>query len=179
MSVALAPLPVAVYREEQRFSWWVYGLMILMVAISIAGIRSQRGVLKEAFPILRNLRGLELPLYVILGIILPTVIIVGLLHMTTVVTPGKLSGWFGWFPTYRFEIPIGEIHRVEIVTYSAWVDHGFWGIRHLRDGTNVYTARGTQAVHLHMRDGSQFLIGSQRAEELANLLELDGPGRAC
>jgi hypothetical protein len=171
MSVVLARPTATIYREEQNFAWWVYGLMILLLVLGLGALRSQRENLKEAVPAVRNLRSLEIPLYVLLGVGLPTVMVVSVLHLTTEVAPGVVRIWFGFFPTYRRSLVLSQIVRVEIVEYDAIREHGFWGARRTRDGEYVFTARGNRAVRLIMNDGGRVLIGSQRPEELAATLD--------
>ena len=171
MSVVLPRPTVAIYHEEQNFAWWVYAAMLGLLLFGLGAFRSQREVLKEAVPAVRNLRSLELPLYVLVGIGLPSVMVVGVLHLTTEVSPGECRVWFGWLPTYRRSFVLSQVERVEIVQYHAIRDHGFWGIRRGRDGELVYSARGNRAVRLTMTDGTRVLIGTQRPEDLAATLE--------
>jgi hypothetical protein len=79
--------------------------------------------------------------------------------------------WYGWFPTLRREVALAGLDRVEVVEYAALSEHGFWGYRRGVDGEHVMTARGDRAVRLHFADGSRILIGTQRPEELAAVLE--------
>jgi hypothetical protein len=171
MSVAVARPTIALYREEQNFAWWVYAIMVLLLLLGLGALRTQREPLKEAVPAVRNLRNLEVPLYVLVGVGLPSVMVVGVLHLTTEVAPGVCRLWFGWLPTYRRSLALAQVERIEIVQYNAWREHGFWGVRHGRDGELVFTARGNRAVRLIMTDGSRVLIGTQRPEELAATLD--------
>lgn len=171
MSVSVATLrpPAAIYREEQFFAWWLYGLLALMVGL---------GWLSVAWPyhapaaVGAAPRGaLELPLSLVVGLVLPPALVVGVLRMTTEVTPGACRVWFGFVPTYKRDIPLDAVVRVEVVSYHAFRDHLFWGVRTTRDGERVLTARGSRGVRLHLSDGSRFLIGSQTPELLADSLE--------
>jgi hypothetical protein len=62
-------------------------------------------------------------------------------------------------------IPFTGIREAEAVTYRPIVDYGGWGIRRGANGW-AYNVSGNRGVRIQFRDGSHFLIGSQRAEEL-------------
>lgn len=170
MSVAMTRPPSALYREEQNFAWWLYAALMLMLGLAVVGFRlANRGTPLPDAP--QGIGGLEIPLYMLVGLGLPSILVFGVLHMTTEVTPGACHVWFGWIPTIRRSIPLASIQRVEIVGYRALRDHGFWGIRTLKDGERIYTANGDRAVRLHLSDGTRVLIGTQRPEDLAGTLE--------
>ncbi|GIW87191.1 MAG: hypothetical protein KatS3mg108_1515 [Isosphaeraceae bacterium] len=171
MSVAL-PQPVsAIYREEQNFAWWLYGLLALMAGLGIVLVRLHHGSENRNVAVPGTGWNVEVPIPILVGIGLPTILVIGVLHMTTEVTPEACRVWFGWVPTFRRSIPLGSIRAVEIVEYNAWRDHGFWGVRLTRDGERVMTARGNRAVRIYLADGTRYLIGTQRPEELAGVLE--------
>ena len=163
-SAVAIPSPSAIYREEQRFGWWVYALLAVMVALSCYFLKiridGQDG--SASYP---HSFG------IIVGFALPTVLVIGVLRMTTEVTPGRIDVSFGWVPTYRRSFNLGAIRSVEVVTYRPLVDCKGWGIRVGRDGERVLNARGNQGVRVHMSDGTRLLIGSQRPEELARVID--------
>ncbi len=165
-AVAIQP-PSAIYREEQRFGWWVYALLTLTMATAWVVFEGRGPVAPVVVP--RN--GPQHFVGMMMGLCLPIFLVVGVLRLTTVVTPTELRVWFGFIPTYRREIPLSGIARVEVVRYRPFIDYQGWGIRFGRDGERVYNARGDRGVRLHLVDGSKILIGSQRADELAGVLE--------
>ncbi|QDV37014.1 hypothetical protein [Tautonia plasticadhaerens] len=169
MSIAMVNRPpVAIYREEQWFSRWIYAALAGVVAVTI-------GYFARTYDPAIGLGGWsrfrEWPLLVAIGLSLPPMLVVGLLKMTTEVHPGDLRLWFGLLPTYRHVVPLAEIRAVEPVRYRPMADCGGWGIRRCRNGERVFTARGDRAVRVTLQDGSTLLIGSQRPEELARTLE--------
>ena len=166
LTVAAIQPPSAIYREEQRFGWWIYALLALMMAITWALVEG-RGPLAQQIAAHHRLFLLGASL----GLVLPVLIVVGVLRMTTLVTPTEVRVWFGFLPTYRRAIPIASIARVEVVQYRPLRDYGGWGIRYGRDNERVLNARGNRGVRLHLVDGSKILIGSQRSEELALAVE--------
>lgn len=172
MSATVASIrpPAAIYREEQYFAWWLYALLAVMVGLGWLTIAwSPRGANGAA----AAARGpwLEVPFSMLIGLLLPPVLVVGVLRMTTEVTAIHCRVWYGMVPTFRRALDLDSVKRVEIVRYNAIRDHWFWGVRITRDGERVLTARGDRGVRLYLHDGSRVLIGSQRPEELAEVLE--------
>ncbi|MBL8796892.1 MAG: hypothetical protein JNM56_23525 [Planctomycetia bacterium] len=68
-------------------------------------------------------------------------------------------------------ISLAEIRSWEPRTYQPIVEYGGWGIRYGLFGKGqAYNTRGNRGVQLELNDGSRLLIGSQRAEELAQAI---------
>jgi hypothetical protein len=159
-----------VYREEQNFDWRAYALLIAVEATFWAPVFWK--VFTHPQPAaLVNHHGLELAAAIALAVGLPLILIVGFLRMTTEVTPTHVRVWFGWIPTYRRLVDLAAVTRIEVVRYRPVADYWGWGIRSGRDGERVLNARGDRGVRLDLADGSRLLIGSQRPEELALVLE--------
>lgn len=158
--------PVAIYREEQNFGWWVYLLLALVSSVGLwiafVGIRGPAGATTSW--------SLNLPLGLALGLLLPGSLLVGVLRMTTEVTPHQCHVWFGWIPTISHSIALETVKSVEVVQYRPILDCGGWGLRRCRGGIRVLSARGNRAVKLVLTDGSRLLIGSQRPTELAEAI---------
>jgi hypothetical protein len=68
-------------------------------------------------------------------------------------------------------VPVGTIVRLEVVSYRPLADYWGWGIRSGRDGERVLNARGNRGVRIDLSDGTRLLVGSQRPEALAVVLE--------
>ena len=171
MSVATLVPAAVIYREEQNFDWWVYALLAVLDVLAWLGLvwllhkAPDRAALPDSWAI-------EVPVSVsVVGLFLPAILMVGLLRMTTEVTPTHVRVYFGWVPTYRRAVAVAAIQRLEVVTYRPIADYGGWGIRSGRDGERVLNARGDRGVRLDLSDGTRLLIGSQRPEELARVLE--------
>jgi hypothetical protein len=167
LSVAAIRPPAAIYREDQRFGWWIYALVALIMGMAWWVFLGNG---PAAVPAARRHAG-DHSVGIVVGMALPILFVIGVLRMTTVVTPTEVRVWFGWIPTYRRAIPIGTVARVEVVQYRPFADYGGWGIRHGRDGEKALSARGDRGVRLRLIDGSKLMIGSQRPEELVLALE--------
>ncbi len=154
-TVAALPPATALFHEEQYFDWRVYAIIAAVEALTAMGFLH------------RNAWSRELIAGVAIGTLLLLSLAVVVLRMTTEVTPTEVRVWFGWIPIYRREIPAAGIKRVEPISFRPIADYGFWGVRAGRDGERVLIARGGRGVRIELVDGSTFVIGSQRTEELA------------
>jgi hypothetical protein len=169
MSVTTYQPPAALYREEQWFPVWTYVvLLFLMLTGFFLLVAPPDSIRAAGWPV--RIRTAEAPIVLLLNFGLPMLLMFGVLKMTTLVTPTECRVSFGWIPTYRRLIPLDQIRGVEVVHYRPWIDCGGWGIRRMRDGTRVLNARGNRAVRIILNDGTRYLIGSQRPEELAMAL---------
>ncbi len=158
-SVATFPATSAIYHEDQYFDWRVYAL------IALAGILTGLGVLRGRVWSREAAGGL------VIGLVFLMLVVTFVLHMTTEVGPSGLRVWFGWSMSYPRAIAIHSIRSVEVVTYRPIADYGFWGARAGPDGECAFIARGTRGVRLELLDGTKMLIGSQRPEALASVLD--------
>lgn len=61
------------------------------------------------------------------------------------------------------------IRSCEARTYRPIVEYGGWGIRYGRSG-KAYNVHGDRGVQLEFHDGTRLLIGSQRADALAEAI---------
>jgi hypothetical protein len=91
------------------------------------------------------------------------------IHLITEVREGEVFVHFRllWKPR-RF--PFSAILSAEAATYRLMEQYGGRGIRRGRHGW-AYTVSGNRGVKLILAGGEQFLIGSQRAEELAAAIQ--------
>ena len=65
----------------------------------------------------------------------------------------------------RQTIPFADIVEVVPKKYDPWPEHGGWGWRSGK--TQVYTAYGSAALRLKLRDERSVLLGTQQQEKLA------------
>ena len=166
-TAAVAP-PRAIYREEQWFGWWLYAGLAVVSALAWAVLLDRKfGWPAQWTPF----HGPLVKALVAGGVVLPPAVVVGALRMLTLVTPTEIRVSFGFLATYRRVIPVDAVASLEVVQYHPVRDYGGWGLRVGRDGERVLTARGDRAVRLVLRDGSRFLIGTQRAEQFALAIE--------
>jgi hypothetical protein len=92
-----------------------------------------------------------------------------LLKLVTEVREDEIMVQFVWMWRAR-HIPYSTIRSVEAVQYRPIAEYGGWGIR-LGAAGWAYNVSGNRGVRIHYTDGKTFLIGSQRAEELAQAID--------
>jgi hypothetical protein len=92
------------------------------------------------------------------------------LKLVTEVRDRELYAKFVWLFGAEERIPVAQIRRAAAVTYHPARDYGGWGVRAGRKGM-AYNVSGNRGVELELSDGRHLLIGSQRAEELAQAIE--------
>jgi hypothetical protein len=66
-------------------------------------------------------------------------------------------------------IPLSEIKSVKVVAYDPVRDYGGYGIRTTR-GVKAYIASGNRGVRLNLVNSGAVLIGSERPEDLASVI---------
>ena len=104
------------------------------------------------------------------GVVLP--LWIANLRLVTIVTDRRLIVRFRPMPGR--EIDAGRITHAEAVRYNPLADAGGWGWRMSRKYHRVFNVSGDRGVHIRYGGGprDQFLVGSCRAEELAEAVAL-------
>ena len=67
-------------------------------------------------------------------------------------------------------VPLANISSAEVVDFDPIRDYGGYGVRSNREG-NAYIANGHAGIRLKLSDGSNLVVGSQRASALASVLK--------
>ena len=140
--------PVSIYREEQNFGWWVYGLLALMAGVGdrcVACGRGQGGAEGGT----DSWSG-QVPLVLAVGLVVACGAGGGRLRMTTEVTPSECRIWFGWIPTFHHTVTLADVVQGGGGEYRPLADCGGWGIRRSRNGERVYNARGNRGVRVRV-----------------------------
>ena len=165
-------IPVTEFHEEQQFRQpWLWLLLLVITACVIGmfahGMYTQLYlgqswgdrpmsdsalVISAAFSFLIS-AGLTLLFYK--------------LKLITEVGPDGVHIRF--FPLTRRKITFDSITSCKARNYRPIREYGGWGIRFSRKG-NAYNVSGNRGVQLEFRQGKPLLIGSQRAEELADAI---------
>ena len=96
-------------------------------------------------------------------------------HLEILLWDGVLMYRYVPFHVRWRTVPCSAIVRAEAVTYSPLREFGGWGIRWGRWG-RAYSASGTRGVRIECREGDRFLLGSGRAQELAQCILICGKG---
>jgi hypothetical protein len=102
-----------------------------------------------------------------LGMALAVAAMIGLRLETTVDTD-EIRVRLVPFPTRV--IPLAEVETAEPRTYRPVWEYGGWGLKYGVSSGRAYNARGNRGVQLVLTGGRRVLIGSQRADELADAI---------
>jgi len=151
------------FKEEQKFTqWWLWHSLIGIGFLPIYGIYKQLIIGKQFG---------ERPIFDI-GLIVFSIFVFGLILMfrlmkiTTEINQNEISMHF--FPFTRKEVKWNEIKIAEIVNYGFV---GGWGIRLWTRYGTIYNTKGNKGLAIELKSGKKFLIGTQKENELSELLE--------
>ena len=163
---ASRPSGPVLFEEVQRFDqWWARGPFYLVMALFLGVITliSYAQVYQGAPP---------LPASALAALVAGIIVAVGLpalfLNMKLVIRLDRQNLTADFWPFRRKVFPLAEILAWEARTYRPLRDFGGWGMRHSRSlGCSAYNVKGDQGVFFELAGGRKFMLGSQRAEELA------------
>jgi hypothetical protein len=171
MNMSLTPgranVSPALYHEEQRFrQWWVWLLVVAVAAI-------QWWALVQQIILGQPLGDNPLPdwaawvLWVVIGLGLPLLFLT--IRLVTEVTADQVV--IRYRPLTRRSISLADIQQATARTYKPIAEYGGWGLKGWSSRNIAYNVSGHQGVQLVLRDGRRVMLGSQRAEELAQAIE--------
>lgn len=158
------------YREVQRFTqWWIVALLIALAGLAWWAFL-QQVVMGQPWGSRPAPNAVIWGLVAIHGVLLPGFLLS--MRLTTTIEGDTLVARY--FPLRTRRVKLSEILRAEAVTYRPIREYGGWGIRWGGPRNWAYNLRGNRGVRLTLRDGATLLVGSQRAEDLAESLRLAG-----
>jgi hypothetical protein len=159
-----------IFQEVQRFGLWLRLLLVFsMVAVAVI----------ECFALMSMLARPDHPgsgnivVLIVLGICLPLALCI-LFWTAKLVTEVRSDGLYIRFFPFHFrykKIPVEDLHEYYARTYRPIIEYGGCGIRYSISGkSKAYNTTGNRGVQLIMKNGRKLLIGSQKAEELADAI---------
>jgi hypothetical protein len=153
------------FREEQAFrQWWIWLLIGLVAALQWWGF-IQQIMLGQPWGNSPAPDWMMALLWLLIGIGLPLFFV----YLRLIVTVADEVIDIHYRPLTRRTIPMTEVTHSEARTYSPLREYGGWGIRGM--GSNrAYNVSGDRGVELTLLDGRKVLIGSQRADALADAI---------
>jgi hypothetical protein len=155
------------FEEVQRWTqWWLWSGLIPTVGI-VWWLFLAQMLSWSPFPASSPTWSIVLlaVVFVLAGVLLPLLFLVG--HLRAIVGDDRVI--VRYFPIWTRTIALNDILDCQAVTYSPIGDYGGWGIRYGWQGW-AYNVKGDRGVKLTLRKGAPLLIGSQRAEELADAI---------
>ncbi|RDV81709.1 DUF6141 family protein [Ammonifex thiophilus] len=151
------------FREVQRMPGWLLLLLLFLAAVFWI-------MMLQFFVLSHDPPEYVTPvLWLVFGVIFPLVL--GTAYLETVVQEGAL--YFRYFPyhlSYRC-IPFSRLAKSRVRIFDPFGELGRWGIWWWGADGVAYTVTGNQGVELFLTDGKVVLLGSQRPEELQQVLE--------
>lgn len=151
------------FNEEQRFTqWWLWLLLTPIAIFPLVGIYQQliKGEDFGSKP-LSDIGLILLALFVFL--------IIGLLlKMKLTTTIDRTGIRINFFPFIKKHVRWTEIKSAEVVNYGFV---GGWGIRMWTKYGTVYNIKGNKGLAIELNNGKKFLIGTQKENELKDLIK--------
>ena len=140
------------YTETQGFPWWVYAL--LAPTLIIFGYPMYTGDYVSSWTL------------VTLGIVLVVIALILFWRLRTTITDTDLQ--FSIQPWVNKSIPWSEVQTAEVIDYGFV---GGWGIRLWTGFGTVYNTRGSYGLHVTLKSGKQFVLGTQKPERLREIVD--------
>jgi hypothetical protein len=151
------------FEESQRFNqWWLWliilGSMFFALYANIKTIQSDESLVS----------------WTKLSLIIPILMIPTLFYFLMLKTRIEKNGIYVRFiPFHLKEIFIAwdQLDSCQVRTYSPLGEYGGWGIKYGLGGAGkVYNVSGNQGLQLVFKDGSRLLIGTQKPQELQEIM---------
>ena len=160
------------FHEEQQFRQpWLWILLLLltvgMSALFIYGIYKQIYLGQAWGDRPMSDHALILSAVFTVAVCGGTCLLFYTLKLITVVDRAGIELRF--FPLTRKHIRFDAIRSCKAVRYQPIKEYGGWGIRFSRKG-RAYNVSGDSGVQLELSTGKSFLIGSQKADQLADAI---------
>lgn len=90
-------------------------------------------------------------------------------RLTTVIDETGISYRFSPFHFSFRHIKWESVEDWQVVTYNPVLEYGGWGVRFGKHGW-AYNVSGDKGLQIHLKNGKCILIGTQRSNELKELL---------
>ena len=151
------------FTEKQKFTqWWLWVLLLGIGMIPAIGIYKQF-FLGEEFGS-KSMSNVGLILFSIFVFLLFAFFY--FLELKTKITSEEIS--FTFFPLASKKVKWEGISEAKIVNYGFV---GGWGVRLWTPYGTVYNTKGKIGLAIELKNGSKFLIGTQKETELKNVLK--------
>ncbi|MCF6308504.1 MAG: phosphoethanolamine transferase domain-containing protein [Flavobacteriaceae bacterium] len=151
------------FKETQKFTqWWLWVLMIGIGMIPVIGIYKQL-IIDEEFG---SKPMSDVGLMVFSVFIYLLIAFFYFLQLKTKITSEEIS--FTFYPLASKKVKWKDISEAKVVNYGFV---GGWGIRLWTPYGTVYNIKGKIGLAIELKNGSKFLIGTQKETELKNVLK--------
>jgi len=152
------------FEESQGFNqWWIWAIILGAMGVSIY-INIQTIQMADSLFNWTNF-----------SLIISVFIIPVLFYFLRLKTRIEENGiYIRFIPFHLKEIFIAwdQLENCSVRTYSPLGEYGGWGIKYGLGGAGkVYNVSGNQGLQLVFKDGSRLLIGTQKPEELQEVIK--------
>jgi len=156
------------YRERQRFrQWWMWILLLSTSALGWWALIQQVFLGIEFGNNPASDLGVII-LFFIIGLAFPA--FMASLTLETVIDTEGIG--YRFFPVQRMKrIELSDIASWQVRRYSPLGEYGGWGVRYGAGG-KAYNVSGDMGLDIVFKDGRRFLIGTNRPEEMENVMRL-------
>jgi hypothetical protein len=154
------------YEEVQRVKQlWIWILALVLIGLSWWAF-IQQVLLGKPFGSNPAPDLVVVILLVVFGVCLPAFLLT--LNLRVRVSQDEIQ--LRMFPIWSRTIPLDDVQECRARAYRPLLEYGGWGIRWMPGRGWVYSVSGKQGVQLSLASGKPLLIGSQRAERLAEAI---------
>ncbi len=150
------------FQEKQKFTqWWLWVILMGVAVIPTYGLYKQL-ILEEPFG---NNPMPNFVLVILLFFILALPFLFWLMELRTEIDSEAIR--FHYFPFFKRSYSWSEISTAEQINYGFV---GGWGIRMGTTYGTVYNVSGNQGLYITQKSGKKFVIGTQKPQELGEVL---------
>jgi hypothetical protein len=148
------------FKESQRFSqWWLWLLLMLVISNLVREFINGTAEEKDAL----FFSALTLTL---------TSVLFGFMKLETTIDKNGVSVRFFPFHLKKKHFNWDQLESCSIRTYKPIIEYGGWGIRKTFSGKGTaYNVKGKVGLQLVFKNGDRLLIGTQKAEEMNEVLK--------
>jgi hypothetical protein len=149
-----------IFIEKQRFSqWWLWLLLLLVVSNLVREFLN--GTVEEKQALFFSALTLTL-----------TSVLFAIMKLETSIDNNGISVRFFPFHLKKKHFNWDQLESCSIRTYKPVIEYGGWGIRKTFSGKGTaYNVKGKVGLQLVFKNGDRLLIGTQKAEELNEVLK--------
>lgn len=150
------------FKEEQKFTqWWLwislFGIGTLIIFKKYKQLISEHQVVSKPMS--------DADLWFLSLLIFSVIALFWFIKLTTEIDMNHISMIFT--PFIKKSIRWSDVKRAKVVDYGFV---GGWGIRFWTKYGTVYNIKGKIGLAIELNDGSKFLIGTQKGEELKEII---------
>ena len=151
------------FKETQRFSqWWLWLLLLSILIYEYYGTYKQI-YMGEAFG---DNPMPDSSLMITVVVVTAVVLLFLFVKLTTTIDASGIKMYF--FPFTKKKISWDEVKNVTVLNYGFV---GGWGVRLWTKYGTVYNIKGNKGLFVELKNGNKFLIGTQKEEQLAKVIE--------